>query len=162
MDASFPLFQCDTYEVIYPFIGASIQMGAVSGHMFEFTVECPVPRDKMLLTFQGWCILQCQLVMPVRPPVDFPFSFLQALTDGYFADLELMEDKVGPALPDSCLTSTAPYVLGDKEVRLSKLYYIIYTPHDAHEFQNVKLVQDPFSSYGAKQREAGRTSWSTT
>jgi len=94
-------------------------MGAVSGHMFEFTVDCPVPRDIMLLTFQGWCVLQCKHVMSLSPPVDFPFSFLQALTEGYFADLELVNGELGNASPDSCLNSSNPYLFGEKGVRLN-------------------------------------------
>jgi len=70
-------------------------MGAVSGHMFEFWVDRPVPRDMMLLTFEGWCMIQCQQTVPLHPPLDFPFSFQAALTDGYFSDLEVVGGKDG-------------------------------------------------------------------
>lgn len=89
VDADFPLFQCDCYEVVHTFVGLCIQTGAVSGHMFEFWVDRPVPRDMMLLTFEGWCMIQCQQIMPIQPPLDFPFSFLPAFTDGYFSDMKL-------------------------------------------------------------------------
>ncbi len=43
----------------------------------------------MLLTFEGWCMLQCHQIPTNKPPLDFPFSFLPALLDGYFWDMKL-------------------------------------------------------------------------
>jgi hypothetical protein len=38
-DPGFPLFQCNCYEVVHTFVGVCIQMGALSGHVFEFWVD---------------------------------------------------------------------------------------------------------------------------
>jgi len=89
VDKSFPLFQCDCYEVVNTFVGVCIQMGAVSGHMFEFWVDRPIPRDIMLLTFEGWCMIQCQQVVSNENSLDFPFSFLPAFAESYFSDLKI-------------------------------------------------------------------------
>lgn len=110
VEAAFPLFQCNCYEVVHTFVGVCIQFGALSGHIFEYWVDrydkgfnyCylldlilivlfvrPVPRDMMLLTFEGWCMLQCHQIPTSKPPLDFPFSFLPALAEGYFSDLRL-------------------------------------------------------------------------
>jgi len=94
VDAEFPLFQCDCYEVIHTFVGVCIQMGAVSGHIFELWVDRPVPRDMMLLTFEGWCMIQCQQIHPLQPPMDFPYSLLSALTHGFFTDLSVPVSNV--------------------------------------------------------------------
>jgi hypothetical protein len=64
-------------------------MGAVSGHIFEFWVDRPVPRDVMLLTFEGWCMIQCQQIMPTQQPLDFSYSFLTAFNEGYFTDVQI-------------------------------------------------------------------------
>jgi len=89
LDKSFPLFQCDCYEIVHSFVGISIQMGAISGHMFEFWIDRPIPRDTMLLTFEGWIMLQCQQIKNIYVPIDSPFSLLPAFSEGFFSDLAL-------------------------------------------------------------------------
>ena len=90
IDESFPLFLCDCYEIVHSFVGISIQMGQISGHMFEFWIDRPIPRDTLLLTFEGWIMLQCQQVKKsIYTPMDAPFSLLPAFTEGFFSDLAL-------------------------------------------------------------------------
>jgi hypothetical protein len=62
----------------------------------------------MLLTFEGWCMLQCQQTVPLHPPLDFPFSLLPALAEGYFSDLEVAGGKEPSSGDVSCF--------GEKEV----------------------------------------------
>ena len=86
VDKNLPLFHCDCFEVVYSFVGVSVQIGAVAGHMFEFWVDRSVSRDMMRLTFENWCTLNCQQVTATQPQLDFSFSLLSAFTEGYFSD----------------------------------------------------------------------------
>ena len=43
----------------------------------------------MVLSIESCIILTCKLVSSQQSQLDFPFSLLPALEDGYFSDLEL-------------------------------------------------------------------------
>jgi hypothetical protein len=49
----------------------------------------------MLLTCEGWCLLQCRRLAGVEPevPLDFPFSLLPALEEGFFSDVTIRADN---------------------------------------------------------------------
>ncbi|CAG7666507.1 unnamed protein product [Allacma fusca] len=116
VDPCFPLFLCDCFEVVYSFVGVSVQMGAVSGHMFEFWVDRPVSRDMMRLTFEGWCILNCQQVSASQPQLDFSYSLLTALTEGFFSDIDLVLDSTQYRRDCSLMPAYKPYL--HKEFKL--------------------------------------------
>lgn len=100
-------------------------MGAVSGHMFEFWVDRPVPRDMMLLTFEGWCMIQCQQINAIQPPLDFPFSFLPAFTEGYFSDMKLPIPEDEGLLTSDLKSGLAGASIGDNSKDVCYNFYLI-------------------------------------
>lgn len=77
----------------------------------------------MLLTFEGWCMLQCHQIPTNKPPLDFPFSLLPALTDSYFSDMILplkkvaeSEDTVKAATKDAVPTESLDVFAYAREV----------------------------------------------
>lgn len=87
IDQHFPLFQCHYYEIIQSFIGhVSLQMNSPNGHIYEFWIDVQMTSDNILLTFDNWIILQCQLVKNIYKEIDMEFSLLTAFQDGFFSD----------------------------------------------------------------------------
>ncbi|KAK8390170.1 hypothetical protein O3P69_013023 [Scylla paramamosain] len=93
---SLPLFSCQMYEV-YTYQNLQcygnrtlLRFAAYNGHIIEFRLDQPVmSRDLMLLTYDGWFMLQCEkLGVPDVSP-DLPYSLLPALNDGYFSDITI-------------------------------------------------------------------------
>ncbi|XP_045105619.1 uncharacterized protein LOC123501098 isoform X3 [Portunus trituberculatus] len=93
---SLPLFSCQMYEV-YTYQNLQcygnrtlLRFAAYNGHIIEFRLDQPVmSRDLMLLTYDGWFMLQCEkLGVPDVSP-DLPYSLLPALSDGYFSDITI-------------------------------------------------------------------------
>ncbi|KAK4323489.1 hypothetical protein Pmani_005804 [Petrolisthes manimaculis] len=92
-----PLFSCQMYEV-YTYQNLQcygnrtlLRFAAYNGHIIEFRLDQPVmSRDLMLLTYDGWFMLQCEkLNMPEVAP-DLSYSLLPALSDGYFSDITII------------------------------------------------------------------------
>ncbi|XP_046382195.1 uncharacterized protein LOC124153093 [Haliotis rufescens] len=89
-----PFFNCETYEVTP---GAASDPAVLKfiwtyeGHVIEFRVE--VADDLMLLTYERCCMLQCQKVSSNDPKDDVPFSFLSAMEEGYFSELNIRADS---------------------------------------------------------------------
>ncbi|CAL4114149.1 unnamed protein product, partial [Meganyctiphanes norvegica] len=91
-----PLFACQMYEV-YTYQNLQcygnrtlLRFAAYKGHIIEFRLDQPVmSRDLMLLTYDGWFMLQCEKLHTPDTQVDLTYSLLPALQDGYFSDLTL-------------------------------------------------------------------------
>ncbi|XP_066973665.1 uncharacterized protein [Macrobrachium rosenbergii] len=89
-----PLFSCQMYEV-YTYQNLQcygnrtlLRFAAYNGHIIEFRLDQPVmSRDLMLLTYDGWFMLQCEKLSSPDVVPDLPYSLLPALTDGYFHDV---------------------------------------------------------------------------
>ncbi|XP_005112555.1 uncharacterized protein LOC101850692 [Aplysia californica] len=85
-----PFFNCETYEVCPPAgtePGLLKFIGTYAGHVVEFKVD--ISDDLMLLTYEKCCMLQCQKVSPGPRKEESPYSFLGALDEGFFSDLNL-------------------------------------------------------------------------
>ncbi|XP_013783752.1 uncharacterized protein LOC106467912 [Limulus polyphemus] len=81
-----PFFNWETYEV---FLGNPHYLrlfGTFDGHVIEFQVDQP-KEDTIQLTYEGWCVLQCEKVSTNDSKHDVPFSFMCALEEGYFSDM---------------------------------------------------------------------------
>ncbi|XP_042226007.1 uncharacterized protein LOC121869013 [Homarus americanus] len=91
-----PLFSCQMYEV-YTYQNLQcygnrtlLRFAAYNGHIIEFRLDQPVmSRDLMLLTYDGWFMLQCEKLATPEIAPDLPYSLLPALTDGYFSDITI-------------------------------------------------------------------------
>ncbi|XP_069165667.1 LOW QUALITY PROTEIN: uncharacterized protein [Procambarus clarkii] len=89
-----PLFSCQMYEV-YTYQNLQcygnrtlLRFAAYNGHIIEFRLDQPVmSRDLMLLTYDGWFMLQCEKLSTPEIAPDLPYSLLPALSDGYFSDI---------------------------------------------------------------------------
>lgn len=87
-----PLFSCETFEIYSTSVlGVILRFGAYAGHIIEFKSDQIEPRDIVVLTCEGWCMLQCKRVSeePSEPFINPTFSLLPALEDGYFSDLTI-------------------------------------------------------------------------
>lgn len=49
----------------------------------------------VLINTDGWCALHCRRIKVVEPevPLDFPFSVLPALEEGFFSDVTIKADN---------------------------------------------------------------------
>ncbi|XP_037804297.1 uncharacterized protein LOC119598661 isoform X1 [Penaeus monodon] len=91
-----PLFSCQMYEV-YTYQNLQcygnrtlLRFAAYNGHIIEFRLDQPVmSRDLMLLTYDGWFMLQCEKLSTPDVAPDLPYSLLPALSDGYFSDVTI-------------------------------------------------------------------------
>ncbi|XP_042857277.1 uncharacterized protein LOC122243695 [Penaeus japonicus] len=91
-----PLFSCQMYEV-YTYQNLQcygnrtlLRFAAYNGHIIEFRLDQPVmSRDLMLLTYDGWFMLQCEKLSTPDVAPDLPYSLLPALSDGYFSDITI-------------------------------------------------------------------------
>ncbi|KAK7081479.1 hypothetical protein SK128_027471, partial [Halocaridina rubra] len=89
-----PLFSCQMYEV-YTYQNLQcygnrtlLRFAAYNGHIIEFRLDQPVmSRDLMLLTYDGWFMLQCEKLSSPEVVPDLPYSLLPAFSDGYFSDV---------------------------------------------------------------------------
>lgn len=87
-NTNFPLTYCDTYEFHPSQFCDFICFAGFRGDIIEFRVERP-SHQEMVLSIESCIILTCKLVSSQQSQLDFPFSLLPALEDGYFSDLEL-------------------------------------------------------------------------
>ncbi|GLV35944.1 uncharacterized protein CBL_09838 [Carabus blaptoides fortunei] len=88
-----PLFSCETYEVYSTSVlGVILRFGAYAGHIIEFKSDQIEPRDSVVLSCEGWCMVQCKRVTEdqIEPVINPVFSLLPALEDGYFHDLIIL------------------------------------------------------------------------
>ncbi|GFY36985.1 BTB domain-containing protein [Trichonephila inaurata madagascariensis] len=85
-----PFFNCETYELYSSNPHYLRFFGTFVGHVIEFQVDRP-KDDTIQLTYEGWCILQCERVLNVNSKQfqSTPYSFLCALVEGYFSDLTI-------------------------------------------------------------------------
>ncbi|XP_050698520.1 uncharacterized protein LOC126986418 isoform X2 [Eriocheir sinensis] len=91
-----PLFSCQMYE-LYTYQNLQcygnrtlLRFAAYNGHIIEFRLDQPVmSRDLMLLTYDGWFMLQCEKLGTPDVSPDLPYSLLPALHDGYFSDVTI-------------------------------------------------------------------------
>ncbi|XP_069955000.1 uncharacterized protein [Cherax quadricarinatus] len=68
-----------------------LRFAAYNGHIIEFRLDQPVmSRDLMLLTYDGWFMLQCEKLTTPEIVPDLPYSLLPALADGYFSDVTII------------------------------------------------------------------------
>ncbi|XP_067143399.1 uncharacterized protein [Centruroides vittatus] len=81
-----PFFNCETYEVFFSNPHYLRFFGTFAGHVIEFRVD-QTKEDTIQLTYEGWCILQCEKVCTMEIKQDLPFSFLCALEESYFSDI---------------------------------------------------------------------------
>ncbi|XP_071544090.1 uncharacterized protein [Panulirus ornatus] len=91
-----PLFSCQMYEVytyqnLQCYVNRTLlRFAAYNGHIIEFRLDQPVmSRDLMLLTYDGWFMLQCEKLSTPEIAPDLPYSLLPALSDGYFSDVTI-------------------------------------------------------------------------
>ncbi|KAF2897714.1 hypothetical protein ILUMI_08461 [Ignelater luminosus] len=87
-----PLFSCETYEIYSTSgLGAVLRFGAYAGHVIEFKCDQIEPRDSVILTCEGWCMLHCKRIQeePSEYTLNTTFSLLPALEDGYFGDIKI-------------------------------------------------------------------------
>ncbi|KFM67593.1 hypothetical protein X975_00360, partial [Stegodyphus mimosarum] len=89
-----PFFNCETYEGYTDMRDTDflIFFGAIVGHVIEFRVDHP-KEDAIQLTYEGWCVLQCERVYSINSKHYVPFSFLCALEEGYFSDLSIFSNN---------------------------------------------------------------------
>ncbi|GFQ70934.1 uncharacterized protein TNCT_259211 [Trichonephila clavata] len=77
-----PFFNCETYELYSSNPHYLRFFGTFVGHVIEFQVDRP-KDDTIQLTYEGWCILQCERVLNVNSKQfqSTPYSFLCALVE---------------------------------------------------------------------------------
>ncbi|KAK4876099.1 hypothetical protein RN001_012521 [Aquatica leii] len=88
-----PLFSCETYEIYSTSVlGTILRFGAYAGHVIEFKCDQIEPRDSVVLTCEGWCMLHCKRIQeePNDYALNTTFSLLPALEDGYFSDIKII------------------------------------------------------------------------
>ncbi|XP_076029990.1 uncharacterized protein LOC143018496 isoform X2 [Oratosquilla oratoria] len=146
---SLPLFSCQTYEV-YTYQNLQcygnrtlLRFAAYNGHIIEFRLDQPVmSQDLMLLTYDGWFMLQCEKVNTLEPSPDLPYSLLPALSDGYFADIiiparsgkkyEVHQVILSACVPDLNWTSDPPPLANTEDIVLETVLHYMYScclPH---------------------------------
>ncbi|KAG8181650.1 hypothetical protein JTE90_017008 [Oedothorax gibbosus] len=83
-----PFFSCETYQLYSSDPHYLRFFGTFVGHVIEFEVQRSAD-DTIQLTYDGWCILQCERVVSSNSKQfqSTPYSFLCALEDGCFSDL---------------------------------------------------------------------------
>ncbi|XP_054713392.1 uncharacterized protein LOC129222828 [Uloborus diversus] len=87
-----PFFKCETFEMYLSDPHYIRFFGTFVEHVIEFRVDQP-KEDTIRLTYEGWCILQCERVSSANAKHYLPFSFLCALEEGYFSDLRIIANN---------------------------------------------------------------------
>jgi hypothetical protein len=65
----------------------------------------------VLINTDGWCALHCRRIKVVAEPevpLDFPFSLLPALEEGFFSDVTIIADNGKEVLTKHCSNNFIP------------------------------------------------------
>ncbi|CAH0555390.1 unnamed protein product [Brassicogethes aeneus] len=85
------LFNCDTYEIYTTAnMEVYIRFALVAGQVLEFRSDQLEPKEKVVLTCKGLCILKCRKIPEGEYRPTNKFTFLTALEEGFFSDLKIV------------------------------------------------------------------------